>query len=425
MGIGIDNSSRQTLIFASLACMLLGLFLSRSLLSTGLIFFIFLTCFHPRILDQVTALGRAPLLGGMVLLFLIPFFSGLWSTDTTEWLKWLRVKLPLLFLPLAFAGNWQLSPKQWRQLAGLFLLLVLAGVLWSGWQYFQHAGSLQADYLRAKTLPVPLENDHVRFSWMVCMGVVIAVCGVENLTSPLARAGLAGLAVLLSVYLHVLSARTGLLCLYVFGGMLVIRWLWTRKKGGGVFLVLMVLAGLPLLAWFFFPTFQNRIRYNLYDLSFVRKEQYLPGGNDGNRILSLRAGWDILKENPWGVGAGDVMHTTRRWYALHVPGMEGADQIYPSSEWLLYGDAAGWAGVLLFTLIVLLPLFEKRRKSFFGKTVVLLGALSFLWDVGLEVQFGVFLYGLLVLCWWKAEGYAELPRGSAIQKRSARVQKRV
>jgi hypothetical protein len=48
------------------------------------------------------------------------------------------------------------------------------------------------------------------------------------------------------------------------------------------------------------PTFQNRIKYFMYDHSFIRSGAYLPGGNDGNRVLSYRAGWHLLKTQPAG-----------------------------------------------------------------------------------------------------------------------------
>lgn len=401
MGISIDKASRQTLIFFALIAMLLGLFCSRILLSAGMIFFLFLTCAHQNILQQLKFFIRNPFLVGMSFLFFIPFVSGLWSSDKTEWLHWIRIKLPLFFLPVAFAGGWQLSKKRWLQLACVFLLLVFSGAAWSIWQYLQQTGAIQAAYLKAKTLDVPLQNDHVRFSWMVCVAVIVAVYLTEKIHQKTAKLFLVSLSVFFIAYLHILSARTGLFCLYFFGAFIVFRWLFSKaNKLPGIGLLVIILL-MPLLAWFFFPTFQNRIRYIVYDFSYIKSRNYLQGANDGTRIFSLQAGWNILQENALGVGAGDVIGETKKWYDVHVPQMIEADKIYPSSEWILYGDAAGWPGIILFTLVMLIPLMEKAKDVFFWISLNILAALSFMFDVGLEVQFGVFLYSFIVLCWWK------------------------
>jgi hypothetical protein len=159
---------------------------------------------------------------------------------------------------------------------------------------------------------------------------------------------------------------------------------------------------LPLAAWLLLPTFRNRIAYILYDLSFIKKQAYLPGGNDGNRVQSFKAGWHILRTNPLGVGAGDVQDNVNAWYTENVPGMLDSDKLLPSSEWLVYGAAAGWPGLILFTLGMLLPLMlpvPKHRLAWM--TLNSIAALSFLFDIGLEVQFGVFVYVFLILCCWK------------------------
>jgi O-antigen ligase len=313
-----------------------------------------------------------------------------------------RIKLPLLFFPIAFAGNWQLSKKQWLQLALVFSLLIFFGTVWSLWQYLQNAQAIQVSYLKAKTLPTPLENDHVRFSWLVCMAVIFSVYVIEKLKLKTARFLLACLSLFYVAYLHILSARTGLFSLYIFGGLLVFRWLFSKENRKPAFLLLILILLMPLIAWLFFPTFQNRVRYIVYDFSYIKKDTYLQGANDGNRILSLKAGWNILQQHPLGVGAGDVFAETKKWYAVHVPDMLEEDKIYPASEWLIYGDVAGWPGFILFTAIMLFPLLEKKKESnFYWLSISIIAAFSFLFDIGLEVQFGVFIYLFVILCWWK------------------------
>ena len=195
MSIRIDKRWNQQLIFLIMAMMLLALFTSRALLSVSLILFLFFTCFHKSFNEQFKTFLKKPFLVGMSLLFLIPFVSGLWSADEHMWLRFVRIKLPLLFLPIAFAGDWQLSPKQWRWVAYVFLFLVFAGCCWSLWQYVQNFSLLHKEYLKAKIFSTPLDNDHVRFSLLVCIAIVCAVALIQETLQTITKFILAGICV--------------------------------------------------------------------------------------------------------------------------------------------------------------------------------------------------------------------------------------
>ena len=403
MGIHTERPARPTLIFASLVLMLIALFTSRVGLTAGLILFLLFTCVHKDFGQQCRDFFRHPLLVGMSLLFFLPFVSGLWSENSDYWFRFVRVKLPLFLLPLGFAGTWQLQKAQWQWLTRLLVVLVGAGCLWSLAQYGFDLNALNAGYLRAQAIPTPLD-DRVRFSLLVCLGVVASVKLMLQTPSRHRWWWLLP-ALLFAVYLHVLSVRTGLIGLYLFLlGFAFYMLMQARRRLGWILLGLAL--ALPLAAWFTLPTFQNRIRYMLYDLSFVRKEQFLPGSNDGTRVASLRAGWQILRDHPFGVGMGDVVPETLAWYAKNTPELLKQDPLYPSSEWLMYGGVAGWFGVLLFSTIMLLPFLLRkeiadRTNRFFFIVLNGLLAFSFLFDIGLEVQYGVFIYTFLLLWWWK------------------------
>lgn len=401
MSIRIDKRRNQQLVFYSMLFMLLFLFTSRALLSVSLILFLFFTCFHKKFNEQFKTFLKNPFLIGMSLLFFIPFVSGLWSADQHMWLRFVRIKLPLLFLPLAFAGNWQLSSKQWRWVAYVFLFLVFAGCCWSLWQYAQNTSLLHKEYLKAKIFSTPLDNDHVRFSLLACIAIVCAVVVIHKTMQKITRFILAGACIFFIVYLHILSARTGLIAFYIFILLGIFYFIFLLKKIKWVAALLVLMMAMPVAAWFLLPTFQNRIRYNFYDLSNVSQNKYAPGSNDGSRILSLKAGWYVLKQHPFGVG-GDVVNKTFAWYDANTPyKIPESQKLFPSSEVLMYAGFAGWIGMFLFFLSMALPLFQRTKKYFFWFTLNLIMAFSFLFDIGLEAQFGVFIYAFIILWWWK------------------------
>lgn len=391
---------RNTLIFASIIGMMAALFVSRAALSITMMLFVAATVVHKDFLQQLSAYFKNPFLLGVSLLFSIPFASGLWSSDMDEWSDIVRIKLPLIFLPIAFAGSWQLQRRQWLWAAYVFIALLVSAVLWSLLGYVQNMEAINEGYLRAKVITTPLQNDHVRYSWLVSVGALLCLLLIES--TKILKTLLAIALVLFVVYLHILAARTGLISLYIiFFGYAV--WFMIKRKNKMLTIsVIAVIILLPLLAWLVLPTFQNRVKYLVYDHSFIKNNTYLPGGNDGNRMLSYKAGWHILKTAPFGVGAGDTFAAASEWYNDNVPNMQEVDKLYPASEWMLYGGAAGWPGIILLTISMLLPLFYRpHNKSIFWLLLNATAAFSLMFDIGLEVQYGVFVYTFLVLWWWK------------------------
>ncbi len=400
MLVSVQKGLRTNPIFVCLLAMLASLFVSRFALSITMILFISATLFHRNIFLQVRQFIQSPFLLSISLMFFIPFASGLWSSNTNEWLDIIRIKLPLLFLPIAFAGSWQLNERQWEWVGYFFLFLLCVGTCYSLFYYLQNANALNAGYLKAKTILTPLDNDHVRFSWMIAAGFLLCLFFLQDHKKN--RILFASLALWLAIYLHVLVARTGLFSLYIILFFFLLRFLFQKGKKFTALISAIVLIIIPLLSWFALPTFQNRIKYFIYDFRYVKDEVYLPGANDGNRFISIKAGWNILKDNPLGIGAGDIRRASLQWYDANIPGMLPTDKIYPNSEWIIYGLTAGWIGLILFTVIMFVPFFIKNiQHRFFWSLLNIITAFSFLFDVGLKVQYGVFIYAFVVLWWWK------------------------
>jgi O-antigen ligase len=403
------NNWQSNIIFILLVAMLLSLFISRAALSVSMMLFAGASFFHTGIKKQVAVFLLSPLLWGMSLLFFLPLLSGFWSNDIDKWMEIVRIKLPLLLLPLAFAGPFKLSVRRWNWLAGIFITIITAGTIWSMIQYSADISGVQAAYLKAKTIATPLHNDHIRFSWLVSVAVLLAawLC-IEWRKENKKMALVMGIVTAwLIFFLHLLAVRTGLFSFY---GILLLASVWLSIKkmkqqpGGWKYGLagLVLLMAFPVLAWLTLPTFQNRVKYFRYDYSYFSNAQYLPRANDAMRVISIKAGWNLLNEEPLkGVGFGDVQTEVNAWYANTYPQMVETDKIYPASEWLVYGAGAGWPGLFLFTGCMGIPFFVRVKNKSLWWLLNISAAGSFLFDIGLEVQYGVFAYSFIVLWWWK------------------------
>jgi O-antigen ligase len=371
--------------------------------------FIIASFLHTDFKKHIRTFFSSPLLWSMSLLFFLPLVSGLWSDDKKQWLDIIRIKLPLLFLPLAFARppdshRDQFSKKEWESLAFIFIALVTAGTIWSMFHYVTNMPAVHEGYLRSKTIITPLKNDHVRFSWTITVAILLAAWFwiIKRKQDKLVAWILFIITLWLIVFLHILAARTGLLSFYLLI-FFTIPWLIFKKtKPLYAAALLSVVICLPLVAYWQLPTFENRVKYFLHDYTYFKDAHYLQGSNDAIRVISLKAGWNVMIERPVkGVGFGDVLVETKKEYNIYYPQMIEEDKIYPSSEWLVYGVACGWPGLFLFAIVMIIPFLISIKNKLLWVMLNATVAFSFLFDIGLEVQFGVFLYSFIVLWWWK------------------------
>ena len=250
-------------------------------------------------------------------------------------------------------------------------------------------------------MQTPLENDHVRYSWLVVLAIV-ALGWLALLAFREKQRGywlLVILAAWLVLFLHILAARTGLLTFYLLLGAIVIGLpLRDFQKGHAIAIALFIIA-LPVLAYFLVPSFHNRILFAQYEWAYAWKGNYLPGSNDAMRILSWKAGYSILQSNPTGgAGFGNITAAVESYYAGLTPPVLPADRILPSSEILIYGAGAGWPGILAFLVAVLAPFLQPVRYRGAWRWLCVISLVGLLYDVPLEVQFGVFIYAIVLLC---------------------------
>ncbi|HKB43633.1 MAG TPA: O-antigen ligase family protein, partial [Chitinophagaceae bacterium] len=354
---------KHTIIFILVIIMMASFFFSRALLSLTMMVFVLFCFFHRDIKSHIRNFFSSPLLWSMSLLFFLPLLSGLWSEDKKEWLDIVRIKLPLLFLPLAFAGppdsyRDQFSKKQWEWLAFIFIALVTAGTVWSMFHYVTNMTAVHEEYLHAKTMITPLINDHVRFSWVVSVSVFLSAwfLFLKRKENKLVAWVLLMITLWLILFLHILAARTGLLSFYLFIFFIIFWLIFKKAKPLYAIILFAIVISLPLAAYFLLPTFQNRVKYFLHSQAYFKDAHYLQGSNDAIRVISLKAGWNIMNEHPVkGVGFGDVLAETKKWYNIHYPQMIEEEKIYPGSEWIMYGVGCGWPGLLVFAFVMIIP----------------------------------------------------------------------
>lgn len=370
--------------------MWIGLLWSRALLSMGMAAFV-LFALITQGAEGLREWRASRWLQGLTLLFLVPLLSGAWSADQASWLALMQVKVPLLLFPFC-VPQFRLLDRPLRiMLLWVLMALLMAAMLQSLWWYEGDAGR---EYLKGKVMRVPMYDDHVRFGWLLVVGYAwLLDYGFRGYLKRPVWAVVMGS--VLAVYMHVLASKTGLLGCYLVSLVYLIRYARPRWRWLG----LAALVVLPVLAWFTIPAFQERLRFVVWDFQNYSRGNYVEGLNDAPRLLSWRAAVEIIRDAPLaGVGMGDARAAAQAWYAAHAPFLKPYEQLLPASQFLLYGVYAGIIGCLAACWVLLMPLWMPGlRRDTWWWAFHLVAIAGFVYEIALEMQFGVFIYSFFAL----------------------------
>lgn len=383
--------------------MMVGFLLSRTLLSIGTFVVIVNGWLQHDFKERWAAFTANRFLVGISCLFLLPFLSGLWSSDLYTWQAAMQDKLPLLFLPFALVLQKGVERKHIVFFSIAWTGLLLAGSVWSASHYIGSKDTYEALYRISKVLPTPAGNDHIRFSMAIVIALLLWLQLEEwkAITSATWQWAWRAVAIWFIIYLHLLGAKTGLLGVYFIVLPLLIWKMWQAKQKQLTAVVLLAACCLPVLTYYSFSTFRARVQYVIFEQQNWGAADFAGGFSDQNRLLSIKSGWHVFKQN-WltGVGYGDIRAETAKWYAAEAPAVPASQQFLPLNQWITSGSGAGIAAVLLFTTVLLLPFFQKEwRQNKQALFFLLFMNIIFLYETTIDDQFGVFLFTFFTLFW--------------------------
>ncbi len=398
----LKNKWREAWICWMLVGLLVGLLVSRALVSFTSVLMVLPFFFR----DRQQPVQRN-LLFAISLLLLPVLLSGLWSSDSTSWWSSVAVRLPLLTMFLGLSSV-TISQRNKTRLVYLYLLLICLGCTWSLSQYLADTTAMHEAYLRAKTLPTPSDDDHIRFSWMVVVAILLGTHLVFTEQKQQTRLGISAAIVFLVVYLHLLAAKTGLVGLYAGIGIYVLYTIFIRKQWRTALAIVATGMAMAAVCYLTLPTLRNRIQYVVYDLSNYAKGNIQPGYTDASRLWSMKAGYQLTLQHPLqGVGFGDMRSVVDQWHTVHHPESPDYERFLPANEWLVYGTGSGIPGSICFTMGFLALLYFTTRRNILSVILSVTALLPFLFDDTLEGQTGVIV--LAFIAFFGQQKLAETP----------------
>jgi len=385
------NPLKSSIPFWAVIGMLVGFFISRAVLSMSMML-LGISCLWG-ISPKKWFQNKYWILGAIwVLAFAV---SGFWSQFDDYWNTRFQVKLPVLLLPLAFRFMPKWSAMQMKIFTYVLHICLLGGAIYSMSFFVINPEYYINEYKYAHVLPTIPKNDHIRYSLMVVGGIIWSVYYFPFLFKPLEKIFVIVSIVILSFYLHILAAKTGLIAWYIFMICLIIYWtIQPKSRKWGIALLFFLSVG-SVAATQFIPTLKERIGYLKYTKIVFDEGQRNGLYSDMGRLLSYDLAIKIIKSHPIkGVGAASILDSMKSGYNRFYPDVAEEQKLIPHNQILTVAVACGLPVTTIFVVWLLTPLFQlkKNRASFFFFCTWLVMLVPLMVEPLLEVQFGVFVF---------------------------------
>lgn len=169
----------------------------------------------------------------------------LWTTDLAAGMKDLRIKLPLLLLPIIISGTEKLTEKQFRYIMGAFVFAVFAGTVSA---IAVLTGVIHREIYDIRDIFI-YKISHIRFALFTCVAICTLVfyIGYRKVLTPLAKIIAFILTLWFISFLVIVESLTGLIVLLVLTvSVLIYHLLLSGNKLKKVVSFLLIL-GLPLI----------------------------------------------------------------------------------------------------------------------------------------------------------------------------------
>jgi len=385
--------NRKNIIIALMILLLAGLLWSRALLSiaTGLWVVFFLL--------NLNEWKKFVLKNNLLLWCLAPlvlFFTGAWQDLSNE--KNYQLLLTFCAYPIAgLAAAYFDKNLLTKKIIPIWIIVAFIALLYPiGW-FLLYSKQAIIGYGNGKSLPVFMDNDHVRFSIFLCSALLLLLTlNIKTKTNKIVF-------LILATCILFFAVRTGwVMALIIVTGYLLNSFITIStpnkkqlvwKMLGGISVVLMLV--------FSIPTSKQKIAYTIFDWQQYNSQKYDSSYSDGVRRAINNVSWKMISQKKIeSIGWAAIPSTLQNNFSEQYIG-SSTKFGWPFNQWLFWWLGSGWLGTLLFTIWLFYPAYIGwKQKNIFLITWTIAIAASCLVECSLNYQYGVFLHVWpIVFCW--------------------------
>lgn len=223
------------------------------------------------------------------------------------------------------------------------------------------------------------------------------------------------------IFISMLASKAGLIAAVIAIAFGSLCW-WKNKFSIGVALGIFVCSiGVLIGSTYALPASSERIEAVAQDIKTTQQKFEAPEtgaapaahSSTEIRLVTWKASWEILKNNPIGVGTGDAESALLEKYLNKGESYVAERKFNSHNQFFQAGVEHGWPGVLLLTtLCVWLLLDSIRRKNVIQLVFILMCGMNFLFESFLEVQAGIVFFCFMVMLFNHAKHNDEVSHAS-------------
>jgi O-antigen ligase len=340
----------------------------------------------------------------LVASFILSFISLIETQNLSEGFRKIILKLPLLvfhFTLLAFKSI-SCKVKKWMVLVFAYALYLPAIV--SVYNYIINKTLFDDLILQSKPLPIEFGYGiyHIQFSILLAASIIIGIYYLIYLNKTQKKDWffylLLTVVLLNFLFIHILTARTGIAALYMSIAILIAITLPKIKLKYKI-ITIGISVIVPLIMIFTSSAIKNRIKNTLDDVNVVLKGKDVNDYSFAMRVEAWKNAMNVISQKPYlGVGIGDVEKALYENFATYNPQVLSKNRRNPHFQFIETSVESGILnGFVLLTFFIIL--FLKGFKNQNLKLALLVGTVFFiasLFESIIERQATVIGFALLM-----------------------------
>jgi O-antigen ligase len=385
----------------------IGLYLGKAIMSMALLYMAYNIVVSGQLLSYFNKAIKLGLARAFLLIPLISIVGLTYTAQLANGFSKIQMQMPFIVLPLFIVGHYNHLKQYWLHLLQALVLLTLIGCLYSLGKYVMDKSIIDTGYHIGHAIPTPFKNDHIRFSLVVSACIFITFYYWQQMPFLSSKWVQYFLIIFLVITLHIISARTGLLALYLGAFVIIVYYIVTQKQYLWGTLLLVIMLALPVMAYYISPTFKSKIDYTQYSWQQLNNSSNQTFISDEGRMISYKLAWHIITSNLIiGVGTGDMESNMMKEYHNTLGTQLNESKLLdPHNQLLIAMVMHGIMGLLLFVHLIyhttLVPLFKNKIPSFIISLGLLIGLMV---EPMLLTQYGIAVFLLLsILSQWQAQ----------------------
>jgi O-antigen ligase len=306
----------------------------------------------------------------------------------------LKIKLPLLILPLVIGTSAWIKRKEFELVLVAFISAVGFSTLAS---LLAFLGFLDVPINDIRNISIFIS--HIRFSLMICLSFFFTLYFIKryhyHFNDYLAYI-LGIIALWFLVFLGLLGARIGFVGL--MASLVVLAGYYTYRSSRKfvaipIFALILIF---PIVGYFFVPNVQYRVNEVITEYEGIKQGESPNGNSIQQRLMYWEYASEIIKMDPiLGVGTGDISDAFVSYYSENKTGLKHKYKLRAHNQYLSVLATFGILGLLIFLIAIFHPIYKAHDRMDIWFTIFLIiMMLSFITEDTLETQSGVTLFTL-------------------------------